>query len=179
MIINILSQFSNLLTEIAAKALHIGFLIRGGATIGKLYHAQGVIFGEALIEAYKIESRTAIYPRIVLSNKITSNTVWFNSAINTVARIHRDKDGLYYFNISRKLLWRAAKLNSNQDANGKIELQEVSNLIRQRLNELRSADKLHDLAKWEWFAREFSDALHSEPELIKSIGISLDVISWK
>jgi hypothetical protein len=33
-------------------------LIRGGATIGKLYDSQGVVFDEAMIEAYEIESRT-------------------------------------------------------------------------------------------------------------------------
>jgi len=36
----IMSQFTNLLTRIAAAALRIGFLVRGGATIGKLYHAR-------------------------------------------------------------------------------------------------------------------------------------------
>jgi hypothetical protein len=43
----IIVQFNRLLTKIAAAALRIGFLVRGGASIGKLYHARGVVFGEA------------------------------------------------------------------------------------------------------------------------------------
>ena len=50
----IILQFNDLLTKIAGAALRIGFLVRGGATIGKLYHAQGVVFGEALVDAYQI-----------------------------------------------------------------------------------------------------------------------------
>src|SRR5579871_3550058 len=38
----IMSQFTTLLTKIAAAALRMGFLVRGGATIGKLYHGRGV-----------------------------------------------------------------------------------------------------------------------------------------
>lgn len=45
----VLYHFSKLLASIAAAALRIGFLVRGGATIGKLYHTRGVVFGEALI----------------------------------------------------------------------------------------------------------------------------------
>jgi hypothetical protein len=63
-------SFKSLLTEIAREALSIGFLIRGGATIGKLYHSGGVIFGEALVEAFEIESRTSVYPRVVLSSNV-------------------------------------------------------------------------------------------------------------
>jgi hypothetical protein len=67
----IMTQFGHLLTRIAAAALGIGFLVRGGATIGKLYHGRGVVFGEALVDAFQIESRTSIYPRVVLSPQIT------------------------------------------------------------------------------------------------------------
>lgn len=44
-------QLTDLVGVIAAHALRLGFLIRGGATIGKLYHAGGVVFGEALVVA--------------------------------------------------------------------------------------------------------------------------------
>jgi hypothetical protein len=40
----ILFQLSNLISTIAAAALRIGFLIRGAATVGNLYHGQGVVF---------------------------------------------------------------------------------------------------------------------------------------
>ena len=41
-----------------------GFLGRGGATVGQLVHRNGVVFGPALVEAYELEAKTAVYPRI-------------------------------------------------------------------------------------------------------------------
>ncbi|MCQ3828518.1 hypothetical protein HXX02_03595 [Microbulbifer elongatus] len=42
-------------------------LLRGGISMGKLYHEQaGPLFGPAMVDAYEIESKLAIYPRILL-----------------------------------------------------------------------------------------------------------------
>lgn len=55
---------------IANKAIPEGFLLRGGITIGNLYHNQGVVFGEGLIDAYNLESKIAFYPRIIIAEKL-------------------------------------------------------------------------------------------------------------
>ncbi|WP_445488820.1 hypothetical protein [Rhodopseudomonas sp. RCAM05734] len=59
------------IARIAAAALSIGFLIRGGVSKGPLYHSNGVVFGSAMVEAYELESRVAIYPRVVLSPSLS------------------------------------------------------------------------------------------------------------
>lgn len=70
---------------IATNALNAGFLVRGGIAIGKLYHKNGVVFGDALIEAYSLESKTAVYPRVIISNSVLSyctkrdERIWLNS----------------------------------------------------------------------------------------------------
>ena len=47
--------------------------IRGGLTIGKLVHENdGPIFGPAFIRAYDIESKEAIFPRILLDSTVSS-----------------------------------------------------------------------------------------------------------
>lgn len=43
--------------------------LRGGISFGKLYHQNDIVFGPAMNEAYKLESKFAIYPRIIISNK--------------------------------------------------------------------------------------------------------------
>src|ERR1700730_11736860 len=48
-IFNILSWANDLL-------LHKEFAVRGGVTIGGLYHEQGIIFGPALVEAVELET---------------------------------------------------------------------------------------------------------------------------
>lgn len=85
----ILDGFAKLLSWLAISALRIGFLIRGGATIGRLYHSNGVVYGEGMVEAYRIESQVSVYPRVVLSEKIANRSNWISSP-----RILMDADGL-------------------------------------------------------------------------------------
>lgn len=52
------------------KFLNLGILTRGGIAIGKMHHKKGVVFGPALVEAHRLESKHAIYPRIVTSSDV-------------------------------------------------------------------------------------------------------------
>ncbi len=59
------------LSYIGAKLLTEGILLRGAMTIGKLIHTDsGIIMGQALIEAYELETNVAKHARIVISKKL-------------------------------------------------------------------------------------------------------------
>lgn len=46
---------------------HMGILMRGGVAKGQLIHEQGgVLFGPAMNAAYSLESKSAIYPRVLI-----------------------------------------------------------------------------------------------------------------
>jgi hypothetical protein len=45
-----------------------GFFLRGGLSLGDFHIHDGLIFGPALVAAHEVESRVAIYPRIVLDS---------------------------------------------------------------------------------------------------------------
>lgn len=47
-----------------------GFFVRGGLTIGPLCVTDDIIFGKALIESYQLESKSAIVPRVVLTEPV-------------------------------------------------------------------------------------------------------------
>lgn len=49
-----------------AAMASLGFLVRGAVTVGKLYSSSNMIFGDALARAYEMESKLAVYPRIVV-----------------------------------------------------------------------------------------------------------------
>jgi len=55
-------------TQIAQKLLEMGLLVRGGISIGNVWHSGSNIFGSAYIEAYQIEQQTK-RPRIMLSER--------------------------------------------------------------------------------------------------------------
>jgi hypothetical protein len=59
------------LAYIGVILIERGILIRGGLTIGNIIHTEdGTVFGQGLIDAYQLETRSAKYPRIVLSDKL-------------------------------------------------------------------------------------------------------------
>jgi hypothetical protein len=171
----IMMQFNRLLASIAAAALRIGFLIRGGATIGNLSHSRGVVFGDAMVEAFKIESRTSVYPRVVLSPHITSRPAWIEKQTDLM----RGDDGLYQFDYYKPLILNAATPGQDYGANIRAWFADVVEIVARNLKELESSGKLNELAKWTWFAREFRRGLERmNPMLLKSFGVSLDAISW-
>jgi hypothetical protein len=59
------------LSMVQVRAALSGFLIRGGITIGDIFHDERVVFGPALVKAYAIESEVANYPRLVLDREAT------------------------------------------------------------------------------------------------------------
>lgn len=60
------SQLVSALQFLSMSLLHQGFLLRGGITVGELYHRESMVFGPAFLKAYELESRYAVYPRIIL-----------------------------------------------------------------------------------------------------------------
>lgn len=49
------------------------FLVRGGVTIGCIYHRDGVIFGPALSEAVNMEEKEACFPRLLCNEKLVEH----------------------------------------------------------------------------------------------------------
>lgn len=61
------------LAYIGTVLLEKGILFRGGLTIGNIIHIDnGTVFGQGLIDAFMLETRSAKYPRIVLSDMLLS-----------------------------------------------------------------------------------------------------------
>ena len=59
---------------------YMGYLVRGGVTVGKLYHTGKHVVGPAMIDAYHLESKLAQVPRVVIDEKLLA-----------VARNYRDE----------------------------------------------------------------------------------------
>ncbi len=71
---NINESFSTLISNLSyvgATLMMKGILFRGGLTIGNVIHTpDGIIFGQGLIDAYQLESNSACYPRVLLSDNL-------------------------------------------------------------------------------------------------------------
>lgn len=59
------------LANIGSILMEKGILFRGGMTIGNVIHKEnGTVFGQGLIDAYSLETKAALYPRIILSDEL-------------------------------------------------------------------------------------------------------------
>jgi hypothetical protein len=56
--------------DLSKRLLLKGYLSRGAVARGSLYHAGTVMFGPAFLNAYRLESEVARYPRVILSREV-------------------------------------------------------------------------------------------------------------
>lgn len=86
-------------------------LLRGGITIGDIIHNEKMIVGPAMIDAYTLESKCAINPRIIIDSNViplfekTFDRCKTNNHFNDTTLINKDNDDRYYidyFNFPEK-----------------------------------------------------------------------------
>lgn len=65
--LSIMLYFSNVFQYLM---LLEGIYLRGGISYGSFYSDENIIFSIALVKAYEIESKKAVFPRIVLDNRL-------------------------------------------------------------------------------------------------------------
>jgi hypothetical protein len=69
------AAFQLSLSHHQACSAMLGFLTRGGITVGDICHDKEVVFGPALNRAYELESHVADYPRIVFDNNYFRHSI--------------------------------------------------------------------------------------------------------
>lgn len=92
------------------RLIYKGILCRGAITYGKLIHTDEVLFGPALAEAYILESKAALYPRVILHKDIIDLAVKYKSKTHNSSQekeyveslLEKDSDGMYYIDYFAK-----------------------------------------------------------------------------
>lgn len=72
-------------------AAKIGFLIRGGVTIGNILHDENVVLGPALNRAYHLENKIADKPRIVVDSELVNELAELGDIVAV-------EDGVHFIN---------------------------------------------------------------------------------
>lgn len=92
------------------RLVYKGILCRDAVTYGKLIHNETALFGPALVEAYILESKAALYPRVILHKNIIDLAGEANSFQNSSEEekayveslLEKDSDGMYYIDYFSK-----------------------------------------------------------------------------
>jgi len=90
------------------RLLNFKIICRGGITFGDVIHNSKIMFGPAIVEAYKLE-KDATYPRVILSEKIIelgslirSHNTYQQEKEYIKQIVTKDEDGLYYIDYFQK-----------------------------------------------------------------------------
>ncbi len=65
-----LVQIFNALELLTERLLAKGYFLRGALVKGQLYHDEQMVFGEALVKAFRLESEIVRFPRIMATREI-------------------------------------------------------------------------------------------------------------
>jgi hypothetical protein len=87
---------------IQQSLLALGLRTRGGIAVGGLIHKSHLVVGQGLVQAYKLESEVAIYPRVIIDRSIIRllvegpipDMVYFRNRVAHIVR--QDSDGAYF-----------------------------------------------------------------------------------
>lgn len=78
-----------------------GFLCRGAICLGKLFHKNGILFGQAFVDAYNAESKRSVYPRIIVDAEVKDLINCSENEVGELDKLLRtDFDGELFIDIS-------------------------------------------------------------------------------
>lgn len=146
---HVVVEFVNRIQWMAMSALQEGLLIRGGMTIGSLYHKNGMVFGPGFIESHYLESKVAIYPRIIAARSLVD--CLRKNGSGAPDYFFQDVDGIFSLDYLTSMIPR---INDK-------EIEEVTNVIKANISKFGDVKTLKELAKWQWFQRSFNSSLQA------------------
>lgn len=129
--------------DLAFAALDLDLLIRGGVSLGPLHHSDGVVIGSAMVEAYRLESEIANYPRVVMASDLCDQ-IEPDLKPNFVLT---DQDGVQHFNYFG-LMTTASVEHDRSIASVRPH---IVAKVADNIAMLEAGHHGKQLAKWEWF----------------------------
>ena len=146
--------------ELSRMLLRTGYFARGAITKGRLYHDHSMVFGPAFLEAYRLETEVATFPRIMTARSVAEDapayslqgTHWKEAFAD---RFIKDSDGPYFLHILRNqsdVARRLAKRSAHPDAKDDPQLVlliPVRKTLQKRYDE--ATDNPEHFKKVAWF----------------------------
>lgn len=142
------NSFFITLADFQSELLRHGIIVRGAITIGDIHIGEDIIFGNGLVEAYKLENEKAIVPRIILSDSVLSLCRHYHKSYGEDSPFTRvllkDADGITFLNYLHNPYLGGSEYNNVVGS----YLKEHKRLIEDRLTEFSS--NLRIFSKYVW-----------------------------
>lgn len=142
------------------RLLWHGILCRGAVSIGKFIHKEEYLFGPALMEAYLLESKAALYPRIILDRPVIDAST-NNNAIHHTEKmgkehveslLEQDSDGMYYIDY----FFKAQSELDDPEYDFPAYINNLGNIIRKGLMASSHPSKADLRIKYSWMRERYN-----------------------
>lgn len=150
-------------------------LCRGAVSLGKFLHTENYLFGPALIEAYTLESKAAIYPRVILDSSVIeagannrANHHSFSQELEYVqSLLEHDSDGMYYIDY----FFKAQSELDDPEYDFPQYIDNLANIIRKGLMGSSHHSKADVRVKYSWMRERYNHMIDivSNEETIKHL----------
>jgi hypothetical protein len=125
-----------------------GYFARGALIKGQLHHDDKMLFGPALVEAYRLETEVVSYPRIMVSSDVLRTLKgWKGKDYKPFLRFA--DDGPCYLHVLRRL--EEIRTTENPDAKIVERFTQIQRMVQKRFRQ--SIDEPRHFRKVQWFAR--------------------------
>ena len=131
--------------HLQAELLGIGVLLRGGIAKGRLVHTGNLIYGEGMLRAHELESRVAVYPRVIIEDDLVASL----SDKYRSTFLRQDSDAMWFidpFSIGIRGIDGEALAADGYDPY-QIALKELGAEIDRQIAQTA---ELHHRVKWTW-----------------------------
>ena len=135
-------------------------LCRGAVALGKFIHTENYLFGPALVEAYTLESKAAIYPRIILDRSVIEAGAENSAEHHTPAQekefiqslLEQDSDGMFYIDY----FFKAQSELDDPDYDFPAYIENLGEVIRKGLMGSSHHGKADIRVKYSWMRERYN-----------------------
>ncbi len=143
------------LRHLTFNMLEQGFFIRGAVVKGNLYHDDSMVFGEAFVRAYQLETEIVRYPRIMVASEVAAdihgvkgNYFYAEALAGAVAQ---SDDGPRFLDVLADIVEDFTHDEPEKIVELGVRCDEMAGQIQRRYD--ASFDNPRHFEKVQWFAR--------------------------
>lgn len=146
---------------LGSRFLAEGILTRGGVVKAQAYHNKRVLFGPGIVEAYRLESEVAKYPRILVSEDVRKEIWAYHEDRWNKELLKRDVDGCWFVNLLVPSASSWSALSGLQDQQDTIaHLERVRRALKNRWADAKG-NPAHMSKVW-WLVHRFNQVAREE-----------------